>query len=58
VLTTMGDVVVPALSPGPLPTKADYAYRFALSGAATRAAATKQVFLCEDALTDLCGHDK
>ena len=32
VLTTMGDVVVLLLGPGPLPTKADYAYRFRIVG--------------------------
>jgi hypothetical protein len=32
VLTTMGDVVVLPLGPGPLPTKADYAYRFRIVG--------------------------
>jgi len=32
VLTTMGDVVVLRLGPGPLPTKADYAYRFRIVG--------------------------
>jgi hypothetical protein len=32
VLTTMGAVVVLPLSPGPLPTKADYAYRFRIVG--------------------------
>jgi hypothetical protein len=32
VLTTMGAVVVLPLGPGPLPTKADYAYRFRIVG--------------------------
>jgi hypothetical protein len=32
VLTTMGDVVVLRLGSGPLPTKADYAYRFRVVG--------------------------
>jgi hypothetical protein len=32
VLTRMGDVVVLPLGPGPLPTKADYAYRFRIVG--------------------------
>jgi hypothetical protein len=32
VLTTMGDVVVLPLGPGPLPTKTDYAYRFRIVG--------------------------
>jgi hypothetical protein len=32
VLTTMGEVVVLPLGPGPLPTKADYAYRFRIVG--------------------------
>jgi hypothetical protein len=32
VLTTMGDVVVLPLGPGPLPSKADYAYRFRIVG--------------------------
>jgi hypothetical protein len=31
-LTTMGDVVVLPLGPGPLPTKTDYAYRFRIVG--------------------------
>jgi hypothetical protein len=32
VLTRMGDVVVLPLGPGPLPTKADYIYRFRIVG--------------------------
>jgi hypothetical protein len=32
VLTTMGDAVVLPLGPGPLPTIADYAYRFRIVG--------------------------
>jgi len=39
VLTTMGDVVVLLLGPGPLPTKADYAYRFRIVEAGTKVAA-------------------